>query len=155
MRASAACLGVSNCFCPGCAAEAASDIDGVAACKPKPNNQKLTIAEAISVNFAEVIILSVDFILVSLIHSSFLLSPASASTATASASTASTASAASTAMATATTTAHASAATATATPPRAVAAAPHVVPPSAAAGTRVVSAAAAKSSTLGAGTRPR
>src|SRR5258708_30957879 len=88
MRASAACLGVSNCFCPGCAAEAASDFDDVAACKPKPNDQKLTIAEAISVNFAEVIILSVDFILVSLIHSSFLLSPASASPATASATTA-------------------------------------------------------------------
>jgi hypothetical protein len=77
---------VSNCFCADPGAEAVSDFDGGAACKLRPNKHKLAIAEARSVNFEEVIIFSLNFILVSLIQSSFHL-PAASSTAAATAAT--------------------------------------------------------------------
>src|SRR2546422_4307534 len=90
MRASAACLGVSNCFCADDAA-AASAFDAGAACKARPNKQEIAIAEAIREIFAEVMIFNFDFILV-FPHRLICLSsaPASSSASSATATTAAT-----------------------------------------------------------------
>src|SRR5438552_600100 len=62
IRASAACFGVSNCFCCGCAAEVDSCFGSGAAWVARTNKKQLTIAQVITKNFDEVIIFAFDFI---------------------------------------------------------------------------------------------
>src|SRR6184192_4370347 len=64
-RLSTACFGVSNCFCCGCDAAAVdSCFCSGAPCEDRTTKAQLTIAQAITKNFDEVIIFAFDFICV-------------------------------------------------------------------------------------------